>query len=85
MYSGVNHIIILSIPTPYLTAWQYGYTALIYASMKGHEAVCGLLVDKGADIEAKNNVSGQRDRVLCVCVFVCLFLFWYTKVYSEWR
>ena len=70
VYSGVNHIIIISIPTPYLTAWQYGSTALIYASMRGHEAVCVLLVDKGADIQAKNNVSGQRDSVVCVCVSV---------------
>ena len=70
MYSVVNHIINMPIPTPYLTAWQDGWTALMKASYNGQEAVCGLLVDKGADIEAKNNVSGQRDSVVCECVSV---------------
>jgi hypothetical protein len=33
------------------------------ASVRGHLAVCKLLVDKGADKEAKenDNVSGERD------------------------
>jgi hypothetical protein len=31
------------------------------ASNDGHLAVCELLVDKGADKEAKGHVSGERD------------------------
>jgi ankyrin repeat protein len=60
------------IPTPYLTVWQYGFTALICASSNGHLPVCELLVDKGADKEAKGNVSGERDEK-CFCVY-CFFL-----------
>ena len=30
--------------------------------MKGHTATCGLLLDRGADLTAKNNVSDARDR-----------------------
>ena len=40
---------------------QDGSTALRLASHFGHKAVCKLLVDKGADTEAKDNVSGERD------------------------
>ena len=69
--SGVNHIT-MPVPTPHLTAWQDGRTALICASINGHEAVCVLLVDRGADANAKTNVSGQRDSFECVCM--CLDL-----------
>ena len=69
--SGVNHII-MPVPIPHLTAWQDGDTALICASQNGHEAVCVLLVDRGADANAKDKVSGQRDAFECVCM--CLGL-----------
>jgi hypothetical protein len=40
------------------------------ASDYGHEAVCALLLDKGADMEIKDGVSGERDVYACLCVFV---------------
>jgi len=43
---------------------QDGSTTLMYASWKGHDAVVGVLLGVGADVEAKDNVS--------VCVFVLL-------------
>ena len=36
---------------------QLGYTPLIYAAMFGHLPVVEYLLEKGADLEAKNNVS----------------------------
>ena len=36
---------------------QFGYTALIGAAYYGHRDVVGLLLDRGADMEAKDNVS----------------------------
>ena len=36
---------------------QNGYTALIVAAECGHRDVVGLLLDRGADMEAKNEVS----------------------------
>jgi ankyrin repeat protein len=48
----------------YLTVWQEGNTALIQASMNGHLPVCELLVEKGANKEAKGKVSGERCKYL---------------------
>jgi ankyrin repeat protein len=45
-------------------------TALMMASDYGHTAVCALLLDKGADMEAKDFVSGERDVYARLCVFV---------------
>ena len=36
---------------------QYGTTSLIAASANGHAAVVSLLIDHGADVNAKNEVS----------------------------
>jgi len=36
---------------------QSGYTALMFASTKGHSAVVELLLEAGADKDAKNRVS----------------------------
>ena len=37
-----------------------GTTALIWAADKGHEALVGLLVEKGANIEAKSKQGGRH-------------------------
>ena len=37
--------------------YQWGNTALIKASYKGHKEVAKLLVDHGADVNIKNDVS----------------------------
>ncbi len=71
--SGVNHIT-MPVPTHHLTAWQVGSTALIFASEYGHEAVCVLLVERGADANAKDDVSGQRDSFEWVCLCSGLLL-----------
>ena len=36
---------------------QYGYTALVLAASGGHTDMVELLLDRGADLEAKNGVS----------------------------
>ena len=36
---------------------QFGYTALMCASSRGHQSICQLLLTRGADIDIKNNVS----------------------------
>ena len=38
-------------------ASQYGATALVAAARRGHKDMVELLLDRGADLEAKNNVS----------------------------
>jgi ankyrin repeat protein len=38
---------------------EYGRTPLCYASMNGHQAVVQLLLNRGADIESKDNQTGQ--------------------------
>lgn len=44
--------------------FQIGFTALMYATQRGHLEMATLLVDSGADIEAKNNVS--ESMIVCV-------------------
>ena len=41
---------------------QYGATALVAAARRGHKAMAELLLDRGADLEAKDRVSPA-----CVC------------------
>ncbi len=49
---------------------QNGNTALIWAGYKGHKECARLLLDAGADKNAKNNV-----RALVLCDFVLFVLF----------
>ena len=45
---------------------QNGRTPLIWATLRDHVAVATLLLDRGADIEAKDSVSlGQRGGTRC--------------------
>ena len=62
--------IILYIPS--LTYFhQYGMTALMLAAMKGHIEVTKVLIDAGASIEAKCNVSKTISIFSYECVCVC--------------
>ena len=45
-----------------LVPLQDGDTALHCAAYYGHEEATGMLLQAGADREAKNNVSGERER-----------------------
>ena len=49
---------------PSVLSLQGGHTPLIWAAMNGHAAVAALLLEKGADKDAKNNVSNRRH---CPC------------------
>ncbi len=49
---------------------QDGYTALIHAASNGHAACVRLLLDAGADKEAKDNV-----RVICCVCCACVYSF----------
>ena len=46
------------------------------AASDGHTDVIKVLIDAGADIEAKDNVSKRISicTCVCVCVFVCYIL-----------
>ena len=48
----------------YLLPSQKGFTALIWAAKTGRIEIVALLLEKGADKDAKNNVSNRRH---CPC------------------
>ena len=47
-------------------------TALIYAAYNGHTDAVKVLLEAGASIEAKDNVSKRISICTCVCVCVCV-------------
>ena len=47
-------------------------TALMWAASLGKADIIKLLIDAGADIEAKGNVSKRIS--ICTCVCVCVFV-----------
>ena len=47
-------------------------TALLWAAHNGHSDIVKVLLDAGADIEAKNTVSKRISICTCVCVCVCV-------------
>ena len=50
---------------------QDGYTALMYAALEGRADPVRLLVEAGADLNAKNNVRDVHEKVIVVhCDFV---------------
>ena len=54
---------------------QDGWTPLMHAAGGGHSEVTKILVDAGASIEAKCNVSKTISifSYVCVCVWISLF------------
>ena len=49
-------------------------TALMRAAQNGHSGVVRVLIEGGADIEAKDDVSKRISICTCVCVCVCYIL-----------
>ena len=49
-------------------------TALMLAAANGHSDIIKVLLDAGAAIEAKDNVSKRISICTCVCVCVCYIL-----------
>ena len=47
-------------------------TALMLAAMYGHADVIKLLLEAGASIEAKDDVSKRISICTCVCICVCV-------------
>ena len=47
-------------------------TALIWAAQDGHTDIIKLLLEAGASIEAKDDVSKRISICTCVCVCVCV-------------
>ena len=39
---------------------QHGYSALMWASFRGHDVIVHDLIDAGANIDIRSNVSSQR-------------------------
>ena len=71
--------LILYFPSlPYFHQW--GMTPLIYAAQYGHFEVTKLLLEAGADVGAKSNVSKTIFILsyiyVCVCVCVCVCVWW---------
>ena len=56
---------------------QWGKTALMQAASEGHCEVTKVLIDAGASIEAKSNVSKMISifTYIFVCVCVCMGVF----------
>ena len=48
-----------------------GETPLMHAAHNGHTEVVMLLIEAGADIEAKNNVSKRISIFSSMCVSLC--------------
>ena len=44
----------------------------MWAASKGHSDIIKVLIDAGADIEAKDDVSKRISICTCVCVCVCV-------------
>ena len=57
---------------------EYGDSPLIGASRHGHVATCQLLIDRGATIEFRHNVS----KVTCCVYTVTHVHYLYTKIFS---
>ena len=57
-------------------------TALIYAAYNGHTDAVKVLLEAGASIEAKDNVSKRISICTCVCVCVCV-IFLHHSVYDK--
>ena len=51
---------------------QSNYTALILAAWNGNADTVAVLLEAGASIEAKDNVSKRISICTCVCVCVCV-------------
>ena len=55
-------------------------TPLIWAAIYGHADIIKLLIDAGADIEAKDDVSKRISICTCVCVCVCVIFLHHSVV-----
>ena len=58
---------------------QFRFTALIRAAQAGHADCVRLLLDVGADKDAKEYVRAARI-IVCVCI-LCHFLLMYVRMY----
>ena len=54
---------------------QYHATPLHKAAINGHTEVCMILLGKGADVNAANEVSDYFAVLLVLCVFVRLYVY----------
>ena len=53
-------------------------TALIWAALNGKADTVKVLLEAGASIEAKDNVSKRRS--ICACVSVCLCVIFFSII-----
>ena len=73
IFHNVLLIIISDIVFPSLMySHQNGATALMNAALNGHSEVVKLLLEAGALIEAKNNVSKRISICTYMCVYECV-------------
>ena len=82
-------MIIILISNIICIVYQYGYTALIWASDYGYKEVVKLLLDHGADINMQDEVSVtdmiyMRDvyvMYVYVCVYDCMINFMFVCLF----
>ena len=56
------------ISNPSICRGQGGFTPLIISAAEGHSEIVDLLCQRGANIEARNNVSSGSNNAMYVCV-----------------
>src|SRR2546430_9739874 len=56
---GIRDLTVTGVQTCALPIYMYGWTPLLCTAYAGHETVVKLLLEKGAELEAKHKDSGR--------------------------
>jgi len=62
---------------------QVGKSALMFVACHGHTETAVLLIERGADIEAKDNVRNKPLLMMLLCYLVCCHVFRFDIFYSS--
>ena len=64
---------------------QYGWTALMYASMKGKVECMRILLERGAQANTQSMVSSSRPVQCLLLMYVLVVDMWTVRVICEWN